>query len=155
MNIIDKFRVPYSLIPGYFLGIGVIAATLYIALTFGPAGDWRDLQVLLFLGGGVSGWVCGILLSPTSVPQTQQFQTLGRILTTFISGAILGKLLVYFDDINRVKATLTVNVLVRLLIPAVSFLVFSLFSYMPRAAPRVPLVPAGNEGETKVTTDQH
>jgi DMSO reductase anchor subunit len=154
MNVIDKLRISYTLIPGYFLGIGVIAVTLYIAMTFGPAGDWRALQVLLFLGGGVAGWVCGILLSPTSVPQIQQFETLGRILTTFISGAILGKLLVYFDDINRVKATLSVNVSVRLMIPTISFLVFSLFSYMPRATSDASQAPADSKDETKDSPGQ-
>ena len=135
MNILDRLEIPASLIPGYLLAIVAASGTLYIALTFGPPSDGgRQLQVLLFLVGGTSGWFGGILFSPVSQPQSRQFETLGRVLSTFISGAILGKLLVYFDDPNRVREALTLTFGVRLAITMVAFLISALCSYMPRAA---------------------
>jgi hypothetical protein len=132
-RISKRLEIPFSLLPGYGLAIVAACGTLCIALLYAPSCERRATQVLLFIAGGAAGWIFGLLLSPISEPETKQFQRLLRILTTFISGVVLGKFANHLDHPRAVLAALSPQT-IPILIPTVTFLLGALCSYMPRAA---------------------
>lgn len=83
MKIEGKVRV------GYYLGI---AAAVVLVLSCFRIGTAPWLNLLLFIFGGLLGWVAGILATPLDVNEKTRFSTYLAAISTFISGFVVAKL---------------------------------------------------------------
>src|SRR5712692_5422450 len=135
--------------PGYTLSTITMTYLVYVAYALQDVHPDRFFNMLLIPSAGVFGWVVGILLSPTSQQQQQQFQTIGRALATFVSGFLLAKLSPLFDRVTSNSQLWTLILGVRLLIALVSFFLGLLFVFVGRTI--IPLENA-NTKEGKPST---
>lgn len=91
---------------GYLLGAVVCVFLLWLSYDFGPS--WR-FNYLILIGGGLFGWIAGLLLSPTTRGERAQFSEYGKALSTFVSGFLVAKLDKLFEltvkgasDVNEI-----------------------------------------------------
>jgi hypothetical protein len=74
---------------GYGLGGAAAVALVWSCFRIGTA-PW--LNLLLFIFGGLLGWVAGILATPLDVNERTQFSTYTAAISTFMSGFVVAKL---------------------------------------------------------------
>lgn len=128
---LDESRIPLAVVPGYLLGSFILIGLVYVSYSLQDTHPERFFNMLLLAGGGIAGWVVGILLSPRGQQQQRQFETLGRAIGTFVSGFVLAKLAPLFEHLTSDK-TWSLTDGVRLLILLVSFLLGLLFVFVGR-----------------------
>jgi len=73
---------------GLILGVLFFGGCVYYALH--PVGAY--LNVLFCLFGGASGWFAGILISPKTQIQKEEFGSYGKAISAFLSGFVVAKL---------------------------------------------------------------
>src|SRR5882757_4053511 len=75
---------------GPWVGFLVVALVLLALITAGWE-QWR-ITLPLFVTGLLIGWIVGILMSPVSPHETEQFSEYGKAISTFIAGFLVAKL---------------------------------------------------------------
>jgi hypothetical protein len=111
---------------GYILGVLALAACLYIAAHL-PS---PQFNVLVCISGGVVGWIVGILATPRSPAQGQQFFSYGKAISTFFGGYAVSKLNAFFPKEGAL--TLTSLVTSQLLLFGTAFCLGALFTFVGR-----------------------
>ena len=75
---------------GPWIGFLVVALVLLALITAGWE-QWR-ITLPLFVTGFLIGWIVGMLMSPVSPHETEQFSEYGKAISTFIAGFLVAKL---------------------------------------------------------------
>ena len=142
-------EIPLAVVPGYTLGGIVLLGLVYVSYSLQNSHPERFFNMLLLPGGGVAGWVVGILLSPRGQQQQRQFETLGRAIGTFVSGFLLAKLAPLLEHLASSNGTWNLIVGVRLLIVLLSFFLGLLFVFVGRT--QAPQNASGAKSPTQRT----
>ncbi|MGH8610057.1 MAG: hypothetical protein ACREX9_22405 [Gammaproteobacteria bacterium] len=80
---------------GFFLS-GI--ATIILFLSAWYLGGNRAINFSVVVFGGVAGWILGILLSPKSKGEATQFSEYGKAISMFISGFLVAKIDILFNQ---------------------------------------------------------
>jgi len=115
---------------GYVFGSAFFLCAIIFAWTASTDTLSRSINVLVCLLGGVSGWITGLLLTPTP-PEKQAFHRIGSALIAFVSGFLMAKLEPLFQA-SASKGSDIRSILFSLLLFGVSFGVGALFVFVGR-----------------------
>ena len=79
---------------------GLIVGLCFFAVCMGIAAGvqnpaWRTAELLICMSSAAVGWFVGILMSPQTTAQSQNFSAYGKGILTFFSGIVVAKI----DDI--------------------------------------------------------
>jgi len=119
-----------KLLPGYLIGALVFIYTLYAGYTLGINEKESIFNVLLCLAGGLAGWITGILITPKK-GEKAEFQKIGGVLMTFVTGFLLAKLEPLLDFQQNV-ASGNNDIINGVLLFSVSFGVGALYVFVGR-----------------------
>ena len=79
---------------GYLLAAVGAAALFWVASDLGAS---PKFNYLIVIGGGLTGWVIGILITPTSRGERAQFSEYGKAISAFVTGFVAAKIDKIFD----------------------------------------------------------
>ncbi len=132
----------FGIVFGYVLGGLMYLGCFVVAFWMKPEEWWLNLLLTFF--GGIVGWSVGVLLSPMTPGQKETFAGIGKALSAFVSGFVIGK----FDVLAKAFGG-TVNLhdvvsLGRLLLFGTTFFLGFQFTFIARwkKAPETNETPA-------------
>jgi len=123
-------RTTLKLFSGYALGTLALGYAVYAGHSVGADPTEKALNVLLCVGGGVFGWIAGMLLTPFE-DERSDFSRVGGALLTFVTGYLLAKV----DPLLNAQLQAggaAPGLMIRSLLFAVSFGVGALFVFVGR-----------------------
>jgi hypothetical protein len=116
----------------YLAGLGVGICFFLVCVGIAIFVEKSTPQVLLCLFGGALGWFIGILISPTSKGQEEQFKGYARAISALISGFLLAKLDQFLEPVVKASADSLVTWIVPSLLFGTCFLVGLLCTFAGR-----------------------
>lgn len=119
-----------KLISGYALGSLALGYSVYAGHSVGADQTQKTLNVLLCVGGGVFGWIAGMLITPRP-DEKEDFSKVGGALMTFVTGFLLAKVEPSLDAAVK-QGTDPSGMIIRALLFSVSFGVGALFVFVGR-----------------------
>lgn len=117
---------------GYGLGFVMYGGCLCAAWALGQSPQSTAINFLLCIFGGVLGWVVGILLTPKSDEEAQNFQKVGGAILSFVTGYLVSKADILFKQATEQKADMDAMLGKGLLFGS-AFLVGALFVFVGRS----------------------
>src|SRR5262245_19806731 len=116
----------YGVLIGNLLGLAAAVVLIWAALGIGSS---PRLNILLLIGGGLIGWICGILMSPVTRGERTQFSEYGKALATFATGYLVAKLDKLFDLSVQDAGDVTEVFIGRIAMFASAFALGALFTF--------------------------
>jgi putative flippase GtrA len=114
---------------GYVLGIPWLLGLFWAAFSMGGS---LALNILILLGGGLAGWILGVLVTPLP-HEASRFSEFGKTITAFISGFLLSKFERIFDLAITQKSDVSDILVSRVLLAAASLMLGILFTFVWRS----------------------
>jgi len=114
---------------GYLLGIPWLLWLFWAAFAMGGS---LSLNILLLLGGGLAGWILGVLVTPLP-NEVSRFSEFGKTITAFVSGFLLSKFERIFNLAITQKSDVSDLLVSRVLLAAASLMLGILFTFVWRS----------------------
>lgn len=114
---------------GNLLGLIVTIALVWAAWGIGTS---PRLNILLLIGGGLTGWVCGILITPLTKGEKTKFSEYGKALATVATGYGVAKLDKVFELSVREAGDISEVLIGRIAMFASAFALGALFTFVWR-----------------------